>query len=369
VKTGRVGAGAPTIDDVARLAGVSESTVSRALRSSRPVSEELRLRVLEAAQTLGYSPNPHAQALARSEDAAIGVVVHDSSDPYFVEILRGMLGPAEVGGRMVLVCDTQRRPDREFQYVRHFRSQRVQALLLAGSGFEDREFGARMTAEIQAFERAGGRVALIGRHHILGDSVRPDNEGGAYEMARALTDLGHRRIGVISGPASLTTTHDRLTGLQRGLNEAGIELPDRHVVVGDFTRDGGIKGLSQLLEAAPDLTAVLSLNDVMAIGALHEARRRGIAVPADLSIAGFDDIPVAADVWPPLSTVRVPMAEMGARAVELALGPRPTHAQIVRLPTEVILRKSTAPCRLSRPSSVPVSRAGPRSGARRLTSA
>jgi len=163
--------GPPTIADVARLAGTSEATVSRALRGSRPVGEELRLSVIEAAKALDYTPNRHAQALARSVDAAIGVVVHDSGDPYFVEILRGILGPAEQNDRMVVVCDTRRDPEQEFKYVRHFRTQRVQALLLAGSGFEDREFGAQMTSEISAFERSGARVALIGRHHILGDSV------------------------------------------------------------------------------------------------------------------------------------------------------------------------------------------------------
>jgi LacI family transcriptional regulator len=164
--------------------------VSRALRGSRRVGEELRLSVVQAAEALDYTPNRHAQALARSADAAIGVVVHDTGDPYFVEILRGILHLAEKNGRMVVVCDTRRDPELEFQYVRHFRTQRVQALLLAGSGFEDREFGAQMTSEISAFERAGARVALIGRHHILGDSVVPDNEGGAYKMARALVELG-----------------------------------------------------------------------------------------------------------------------------------------------------------------------------------
>ncbi len=335
--------GPPTIGDVARLAGTSEATVSRALRGSRRVGEELRRSVVQAAEALDYTPNPHAQALARSVDAAIGVVVHDTGDPYFVEILRGILDPAERSGRMVMVCDTRRDPDLEFAYVRHFRTQRVQALLLAGSGFEDRAFGAQMTSEISAFERSGARVALIGRHHILGDSVIPDNEDGAYQMARALLDLGHSRIGVISGPPSLTTTQDRLAGIRRAFAESGIE---RELIrSGDFTRDRGAAATDELLAADPAITAIFSLNDMMAIGALSVARSRGLRVPEDISIAGFDDIPIAADLWPALSTVRVPMVEMGVRALQLALGPHSTNVQVVRLPTELVLRQSTGPPR------------------------
>jgi LacI family transcriptional regulator len=270
----------------------------------------LRLSVVQAAQALDYTPNPHAQALARSVDAAIGVVVHDTGDPYFVEILRGILEPAERSGRMVMVCDTRRDPELEFAYVRHFRTQRVQALLLAGSGFEDREFGAQMTSEISAFERSGARVALIGRHHILGDSVVPENEDGAYEMTRALVDLGHTRFGVISGPPSLTTTQDRLAGIRRALAEAGIQ--DERICGGDFTRNRGARATEELLDADRDITAIFSLNDMMAIGALSVARERGLRVPEDISIAGFDDIPIAADLWPALSTVGVPMVEMGS---------------------------------------------------------
>jgi LacI family transcriptional regulator len=335
--------GPPTIGDVARLAGTSEATVSRALRGARRVREDLRLSVVQAAEALDYRANPHAQALARSVDAAIAVVVHDTGDPYFVEILRGILGPAQEKGHMVMVCDTRRDPDLEFEYVRRFRTQRVQALLLAGSGFEDREFGAQMTSEISSFERLGARIALIGRHHILGDSVVPDNEGGAYAMARALVDLGHSRIGIISGPPSLTTTQDRLAGIRRALGEAGIR--DELVRSGDFTRDRGARATQELLDEAPDITAIFSLNDMMAIGALSVARARGLRVPQDISIAGFDDIPIVADLWPALSTVRVPMVEMGERALELALGEPSSSVQVVRLSTELVLRESTGAAR------------------------
>lgn len=335
----------PTMTDVAHLAGVSVATASRTLTGSRQVREALRLRVLEAAAALDYSPNLHARALASSEDATIVVVVHDSSDPYFIEILRGVLDRAQTSERIVVVCDTHRDPEREFNYVRHFRIQRVQAILLAGSGFEDRDFGARMTSEIRAYERYGGRVALIGRHNILGDTVMPTNDDGALQMAQSLVGLNHRKIGVISGPPSLTTTEDRMAGFRRGLREAGVALPGRLVRVGDFTRDGGERQTESLLDDAPDVTAVFALNDVMAIGALRAIRRRGLRVPEDISVAGFDDIPIAADVWPPLSTVRVPLVELGVKAVELALGPQGSGVRFEQLPTSVVLRASTCRAR------------------------
>ena len=337
--------GMPTMIDVAHLAGVSVATASRTLTGSRPVREPLRERVLEAAAALDYSPNLHARALASSEDATIAVIVHDSSDPYFIEILRGVLDRARTDDRMVVVCDTHRDPEREFNYVRYFRIQRVQAILLAGSGFEDRDFGARMTSEIRAFERFGGRVALIGRHNILGDTVMPANEDGAHVLARDLVSLGHRRIGVISGPPSLTTTHDRMAGFRSGLTESGTALPKRLVRVGDFTSGSGEREMGRLLDEAPDVTAIFALNDVMAIGALRAIRRRGLRVPDDISVVGFDDIPIAADVCPPLSTVQVPLAKLGKRALELALEPQRVGFRFEHLPTSIVMRASTAPAK------------------------
>jgi LacI family transcriptional regulator len=333
----------PTITDVARLAGVSVATASRTLNGSRPVAEALRDQVLAAARELDYTPNPHARALAQASDASVGVIVHDVSDPYFSEIIRGMLQSSAQSERLVLICNTYRDRERELAYVAHFRAQRVKALVLAGSGLEDRDFGARMAAQIMAFEATGGRAALIGRHYAPGDAVIPDNVTGAREMARTLAGLGHRRIGVISGPANLTTTHDRLAGLRMGLEDSGLELASGAVVTGDFTRDGGERAVQELLKRIPGLTAIFALNDVMAIGALSGLRRLGKRVPEDISLAGFDDIPIARDLMPSLTTVRVPMLEMGARALALALEPRTAGLRTEHLSTELVIRDSTGP--------------------------
>jgi LacI family transcriptional regulator len=335
----------PTLGDVAKLAGVSLATASRSLNGVRHVSPELRERALAAARELGYAPNPHARALVHAADGVVGVLVHDVSDPYFAQIVRGILVAADAAEVFVLLCNTYRNPERELAYVSHFRARRARGLVLAGSGLEDREYGARLAEELARFEAAGGQVALIGRHYAPGDAVVPDNVGGAFALAQSLVGLGHRTIGVIAGP-KLLTTRDRLAGFRAGLAEAGAALPDQNVVSGDFTRDGGFRGAHELLDRIRGLTAIFALNDAMAIGALAALRDRGVPVPDQVSLCGFGDIPIVQDILPALSTVRVPMVEMGVRALTMATEPRGDDIRVEQLPTQVVLRASTGPVEL-----------------------
>lgn len=335
----------PSLYDVARLAGVSTATASRVLANSRPVGEEVRRRVLESAAALDYSTNLHARALARSHDASIGVVVHDVNDPYFSEIVRGVLEGAEASGQMVLISNTYRDLERELSYIRHFRAQRVKALVLAGSGRLDRDAERRLGVEIMNFERAGGRAVLIGRHGAGGDSVAPDNRGGARAVARHLVELGHRNVGVVSGPSELTTSWDRLRGFREELSRLGAELPDELVREGRFNRAEAEQATAYLLSTFPGLTAIFAVNDVMAIGVLACLRKKGVRVPQEVSVVGFDDIPVAADLGPALTTVRVPMAEVGRRALALALEPPAERYRAELLATELVMRESTGKVR------------------------
>lgn len=331
-----------SLRDVALLAGVSEATASRVLGETRKVGAERRERVLSAAAKLRYQPNPHARALARSRDPSIGIVVHDVTDPYFSEIVRGVLEEAEASGRITVICSTGRDAERELAYIRHFRAQRVEALLLAGSGRVDRTVGGRISAEVLSFERAGGRAVLIGRHHAVGDMVLPDNRGGGRQMADHLVGLGHRSIGVIAGPDELTTTQDRLEGFRERLDELGVTLPDDLVWPGAFDLESGEVATQALLDAVPSLTAIFALNDVMVIGALAALRRVGLRVPDDVSVAGFGDIPLAESLSPPLTTVRVPMAEIGRRALALAFSERSDGFRVDRLATRLVARATTA---------------------------
>ncbi|MBB2944150.1 LacI family transcriptional regulator [Actinoplanes lutulentus] len=315
---------AVTLADVARLAGVSPATVSRVINdSAKRVNDDLRERVLAAVAHLHYVPNAHAQNVARPRQSAVGVIVHDVSDPYFAEITRGLQRQAWDHDRLLVICNSYRDPERELAYVALLRAQQVHALILAGSGYHDDDFTDRLNAELSAYQHAGGRVAVIGRHRLVGSAVLPANEAGAHALGLRILGLGHRRVGVIAGPRTLTTTTDRLTGFRRAFTDLGVPLPAHRVVHADFTRDGGMTAATTLLDTDPTLTALITLNDSMAVGALATLRDRGVRVPDDISVTGFDDMPIARDVTPPLTTVRLPLVEMGERAMALALGDDP----------------------------------------------
>ena len=332
-----------TLADVARHAGVSTATASRIINGSpKPVAEALRQRVLAAVAELRYVPNAHAQMLARSNRNAVGVIVHDVSDPYFAEITRGLQRVATADNRLVIICNSYRDPDRELEYIDLLHAHQVAAIVIAGSGYLDEDTATRMDERLRAFEATGGRIAVIGRHVHTGDAVVPANEEGGYLAAEHLFMLGHTEVGVIAGPPALTTTADRLTGIREAARVHGQKILKKRLVHADFTRDGGEAAAAQLIAANPAMTAIVALNDSMAVGALAAMRAAG----KQLSIVGFDDMPIARDVTPALTSVRLPLAEMGERAMSLALGEldgKPPNPRVERVPAQLIRRESTRP--------------------------
>lgn len=334
-----------TLEDVARAARVSLATASRVLNGTTRVRSDLRERVLSVAESLSYTPNAHAQALARASTSAVGVICHDVSDPYFSAIARGVMRVADEHGVLVMLASTFRDPEREVAYVSMLRAQRARAIILAGSGFEDRAWERAMAAELEPYTRGGGHVALISRHRtIRADTVLPRNRESAADLAQALLQLGHRRFAVLTGPAALTTVTDRFGGFRDALTAAGVRIAADQIVEGRFNRDGGYRAATELLDRGLAATCVFAVTDVMAIGALSALRDRGVAVPAEVSLAGFDDVPIVTDLNPPLTTVALPLEEMGARAVALALRDRDgtRRSRIERIDGRVILRSSTA---------------------------
>ncbi|MFJ6194641.1 LacI family DNA-binding transcriptional regulator [Micromonospora sp. NPDC092111] len=333
-----------TLADVARRAGVSPATASRVINgSSKPVADELRERVLRAVADLRYVPNAHAQLLARPQRSVVGVVVHDVSDPYFAELTRGLQRVATDHGRLVIICNSYRDPERELEYVELLRAQQVAAIVLAGSGYHDATFTGRLAEKLAAYEATGGRVAVVGRHEHPGDAVMPANADGARLLGEELLRQGHTRIGVVAGPRVLTTITDRLDGLRAALAAGGHPLPEERIRYADFDRDGGARAAGELLDTAPGLTALVALNDSMAVGALTLLRARDVRVPEQVSVVGFDDMPVAADVTPALTTVRLPLVELGARAMTLALGPAADLPRVEVLPATLVVRDSLGP--------------------------
>jgi LacI family transcriptional regulator len=342
---------AHTLLDVAEAAGVSTATASRVLSNSTyGVKPELRERVLAAAARLRYVPNAHARALARASTSSVGVIVHDVSDPYFAEITQGILKVAGETGRLAMICHTDRLPEKELEYLALLRAQHAEAVIFAGSGFDDAEFADRVRDEIEAYAASAVRLAVIGRHPLIAHAVIPDNRGGAERVAEALVAHGHRTIGVVNGPQRLTSTNDRLAGFRGGLEKSGVALPEPHIVPGDFTRESGAAGARQLLERVPDLTAIFALNDLMAIGALSVLQAEGVRVPEDVSLVGFDDIASSRDTTPALATVHIPLRELGERALRLAMDDAADAARVEHVPTAFVARESLGTVRRSRRS-------------------
>ncbi|HTC86548.1 MAG TPA: LacI family DNA-binding transcriptional regulator, partial [Candidatus Acidoferrum sp.] len=303
-----------------------------------------RVRVLDAARELDYVPNALARGLLKSYIPVVGVIVHDITDPYFSELVRGVEDAASRGGFLVITCSSDRDPDRENSYVRLLRSMRAATLIFAGSGLDDPVLNAQMRRHTAAMRAYGAAVVHLSPHAFGEAEVGVDNAAGIASMVEALVDLGHRDIAFLAGPTSLFVARQRLAGYRRGLEQAGLAYDERLVVSTGFNQDGGALGIDRLLAADAPFTAVCAANDLLALGALRRLAELGIEVPGRVSVAGFDDIQTAAITSPRLSTVRLPLHEIGRRGFEYAAqlleGARPAREV---LPTELVLRESTGP--------------------------
>jgi LacI family transcriptional regulator, galactose operon repressor len=330
-----------TIRDVAREAGVSNATVSRVLNGNYPVAPETRERVLAAVKALGYVANAHARALIVRSTGTIGVIVHDIADPYFAEILRGVQQVCDEHKRLLVTCNSMREPGREISYIEMLRSQKVDAVVLAGGYVEDDEFLLALDEEARRLRSVGARLVLCGDRVVRADAVTLDNANGANLITLELLRAGHTRIAHISGPTHFSTTRHRQAGYTAALESYGVTPDPSLVIPGDFTRDGGYAACVKLLESGLDCTAIFAGNDQTAIGALSALRDAGASVPADMSLVGFGDIPISRDLSPALTTVRIPLGEIGRAAAKLALSPEDGE-RVVRLATEVVIRDSVA---------------------------
>ncbi|HUH07598.1 MAG TPA: LacI family DNA-binding transcriptional regulator [Egibacteraceae bacterium] len=325
---------------MAELAGVSSATVSRVLNANYPVATETRARVLHAVQTLNYELNAHARALTTASSDMVGVVVHDVSDPYFSEIIRGVQQVADEAGRLIMICNSLRDASRELAYVRVLRRQRADAVILVGGAIGDEAYEEKLTSHMQGLEASNSRLIVCGRSRAGTASVNAQHAAGAEALTRRLLDLGHRRLAFIAGPAHVGTSRNRFRGFKRALATAGITPEPTLMAQGDFSRDGGYEAARRLLRGGERFTALVGSNDLMAIGAMTALRESGLEIPGDVSVVGFDDIPVARDVTPALTTVRVPMRLMGARAMELALQSDGRSRAAINLRTEIVERES-----------------------------
>lgn len=318
-----------TLADVAARAQVSPATVSRVLNGNYPVAASTRERVLKAVDELDYVLNGPASALAAATSDLVGILVNDIADPFF-GIMAGAV-QSEIGGpggraggeRLAVVCNTGGTPERELTYLTLLQRQRAAAVVLTGGAMEDETHQAAVAAKLRRLVEAGTRVVLCGRPPAPDTgaiALTFDNRGGGRELTEHLIGLGHRRLGYIAGPEERTTTRHRLEGHRTALAAHGIEEDPRWTVHGRYDREAGYEATLELLRRDPTLTAVVAANDTVALGACAALRDSGLRIPDDVSVAGFDDLPFSIDAVPALTTVRLPLAEAGARAGRVAMG-------------------------------------------------
>jgi LacI family transcriptional regulator len=327
------------LSDVAAAAGVSLATASRALNGQAGVGAALAEKVREVAGNLGYVANVHARQLAGGTTSVIGLIVHEIDDPFFTEIAGGIVRSALEESLMVQVSHSGRDPAQELRQITTLVVQDVDAIIIAGSGYVDPAREARAKDVLRAYQQRGGRVAVIGRHHLGVDAVLPDNVKVGAAAAQHLVQLGHRNVLVAAGSEQLTTIADRLSGIRSAFEEFGIQPIVLH---GEFSLEGGARIASRINELAAPPSAVIALSDLMAIGVLQELRRQGMRVPDDISVVGIDDITVSQSLAPALTTVAVPLAEMGQIAFSMVRKPSAARPRRRVVSTRLVVRESTA---------------------------
>ncbi|MBP5947748.1 MULTISPECIES: LacI family DNA-binding transcriptional regulator [unclassified Pseudomonas] len=326
------------IREVARLAGVSVATVSRTLKSPERVLPDTRDRVMAAVEQAGYRPNLMAVQFRSRRTGNLVILVPTIANTFFARVISGAQKAAQAAGYRLLLCDTQGRETLERQFADLVYAHQADGViqLRAFDPFEGSASGKDLPPIVNACE-----VIQQGRH----PTISLDNVAAAKAMTEHLIALGHRRIGLIKGSKGSPLTRDRLAGYEQAIRQAGLALDDALVCHGDFSLAAGYAGAGKMLALDDRPTALFCENDEMAIGALKRIKEQGLRVPEDISLAGFDDIPMAAYCDPPLTTISQPAEVFGEKAVEMLIAlieKQPLPARHVVLPFQLTPRESTA---------------------------
>jgi len=328
----------PTIYDVARLAGVSTATVSRALNGTGQIAASTRATIEAAVEQLGYRPNTIARSLVTKTTQTIALLLPDITNPFYAALVNGIQQTALSHGHTMLLCTTESDAEREEHYLRVLRAKQVDGALVDGlvlppdriarfveDGFPivclDRDIDSRSIPLVQVDNRLGGRIAT---EHLI--------------------DLGHTRIGHVTGAGELGISDERLAGYRDALSGAGLPVDFQLVEEGRFTDDGGHDAARRLLEREPGVTAIFAANDLSALGVLNAVAEAGKRVPDDVSVVGFDDLHLSAYTAPPLTTIRQPAVEIATLATEILIGltkGREVEEMRHLLEPELVIRAST----------------------------
>ncbi|MBI1620849.1 LacI family DNA-binding transcriptional regulator [Aquamicrobium zhengzhouense] len=333
----------PKIKDIAERAGVSPATVSRALSGSGLVAEPTLSRIRETARAMNYRPNVSARNLRTQRSMSVLMVVRDISNPFYLEVMKGVEEAASDAGYSVLMGNTQNNPRRETEYFDMLRDGHADGMILMTG-----KLPPRLESEGSALSQLPLVVALETIEGYGLPHVQIDNRGASREAVEHLIGLGHRRIAHLTGPLPELMATLRRDGWREAMQAAGLDIPAAYEQRGDYLLRTGQELTAKLWELPEPPTAIFCANDEMAFGAIHELRRRGLDVPADVSVVGFDDIYLSQALFPPLTTVSQPRAEIGRKAMSLLLdviGEADLPPDPVVMPTILKIRGTTGPVR------------------------
>jgi LacI family transcriptional regulator len=328
-----------TIKDVARLSGVSPMTVSRVINASERVRPDTRRRVEEAISALGYVPSRLARGLSRQRTGTLALIVPDVANPFFTLIVRGAEDVARRAGYRVLLCDTRADLTLEHEVIEEMLAHRVEGIVIA-------PVNDRSKADLRRLVEFGVPFVLIDRTvpGVKSDVVLGDSVSGARRLVEHLISLDHRRIGFIVESDQVSTARDRLRGYESALATAGISADPSLVTQATADPRGGFEGMRSLLELESPPTAVFTVNNLVALGAIEAVRAAGLEVPDDIALVCFDDIEYASRLYPFLTVMEQPAEAFGAMGTQLLLdriaGRGTERPRVVVLPAEFVVRKS-----------------------------
>lgn len=334
-----------SIEDVAKLAGVSITTVSRVMNDKGyPVSEKARKSVLQAVKQLGYFPNVAAQNLRNNVSKVIGLITREIADPYFGIIARAVTERANYYGVLSFVCNTGRNPVNEIQYHDLLWQHKVRGIILSGGGLQTDEYQTILSKQLQRYSQQGNRIVALAPQGIEMPYVMIDNRATCEMITDHLIDRGHRRIAFIGGPENVFTSIERLEGYKLSLQKHGLAFDVSLVSHGDFSWEGGYEATRRIVQGNYGVSGLCCANDDIAFGAMHALKNEGICVPQEVSVISIGDLPMAGHASPPLTTAHLPLLEMGTKAVDVLMS---EHLQDEKtniiFRTSIVERHSTMP--------------------------
>lgn len=329
----------PTIKDVAKRVGVSTATVSHVINKTRFVSEELTAKVLKAIRELNYQPNAIARSLVKRKTHTIGIIISDILNPFYTAIVRGVEDVTYKSGYNVVLCNTDEDPEKEMLYIQILMEKRIDGLVIS-TAFQDG--GHPLLSQLKGIPL----VTVVRKiKNLASDAVLGDNSGGVYKAIDYLIQLGHRRIGIISGPTGLSSGAERLAGYKKALESHQIPIESHWIKIGDFKKESGYSLTKELFELSPLPTALFVTNNQMTIGALQALTELKIRIPEDISFVSFDDMEWYSFLNPPITTVEHSPYQMGKKAGEMLvrrISKKEGRPKRVLFPSKLVVRESTS---------------------------